>query len=253
MAQIQYTSRLVSTAADGVLVETTYLKDEAKGKLQSVINAELYDKIEAIETTAGAVYTPKGSVTYFEDLPSDAKVGDVYNVENASSAYGEPFPPGTNFVWVEISGEGKWDALGGTFDLTEAILYTDEKLVEAKEYSDGKLSEAKTYADGKLDDAKSYTDGKLVEAKEYTDTKTDEKLTEAKSYADGKLAEAKSYTDGLLSPINSSISDLTERVENLEASGGSGDLADVLAQAKKYTDDQILDALAWIEDDQPAP
>ena len=251
MAQIQYTSRLVSTAADGVLVETTYLKDEAKGKLQSAINAELYDKIEAIETIAGAVYTPKGSVASFEDLPSNAKIGDVYNVENSSSVDGETYPAGTNFVWVEISGEGKWDALGGTFDISEALSYTDGKLTEAKTYTDGKLSEAKTYADGKLDDAKSYTDDKLVESKEYTDEKSGETLTSAQSYADGKLAESKTYTDGLLSPINSSISDLTKRVETLEEA--SGDLDDVLAQAKKYTDDQILDALAWIEDDQPAP
>ena len=82
MASIQYTSRLVSTAADGVLVETKYIKDEAQGKLQSDINAELYKQLSEIDRDINsAVYRIKGSVDSFWDLPGDPNPGDVYNVK----------------------------------------------------------------------------------------------------------------------------------------------------------------------------
>ena len=59
MATIQYTSRLVSTAADGVLVEAKYMKDEVQGKLQSDINADLYKRIQNLSPGGGVIYTFK--------------------------------------------------------------------------------------------------------------------------------------------------------------------------------------------------
>ena len=57
-----------------------------------------------------SVYKAKGSVATFEDLPTNAQVGDVYNV----------IATGKNYVWVEnlIDGESGWDDLAGIVDLT---------------------------------------------------------------------------------------------------------------------------------------
>ena len=61
---------------------------------------------EKIILPLSSVYRFKGSVQTYANLPSNASVGDVYNVE---SAYGS-YPAGTNFAW---NGEA-WDALGGS-------------------------------------------------------------------------------------------------------------------------------------------
>lgn len=57
-----------------------------------------------------SVYKAKGSVATYEDLPSNAQVGDVYNVTAT----------GKNYVWVEnlVDGESGWDDLAGIIDLT---------------------------------------------------------------------------------------------------------------------------------------
>lgn len=57
-----------------------------------------------------AVYKAKGSVDTFEDLPTNAQVGDVYNVADT----------GKNYVWVEnlVDGESGWDDLAGIIDLS---------------------------------------------------------------------------------------------------------------------------------------
>lgn len=57
-----------------------------------------------------SVYKAKGSVATYEDLPSNAQVGDVYNVAAT----------GKNYVWVEnlVDGESGWDDLAGIIDLT---------------------------------------------------------------------------------------------------------------------------------------
>lgn len=57
-----------------------------------------------------SVYKAKGSVATFEELPTNAQVGDVYNVAAT----------GKNYVWVEnlVDGESGWDDLAGIVDLT---------------------------------------------------------------------------------------------------------------------------------------
>ena len=57
-----------------------------------------------------SVYKAKGSVATYDDLPSNAQVGDVYNV----------IATGKNYVWVEnlVDGESGWDDLAGIIDLT---------------------------------------------------------------------------------------------------------------------------------------
>lgn len=71
----------------------------------------LNDKITAVQSSLSSVYTYKGSVDNYEELPeSEQKVGDTYNVAAAH----DNIPAGTNYAW---NGES-WDALGGSVDLS---------------------------------------------------------------------------------------------------------------------------------------
>lgn len=63
------------------------------------------------------VYTFKGSVDTYNDLPTNANNGDVYDIKKAYESY----PAGTNFAWT---GE-KWDALGGSVDLSNYVTKTE--------------------------------------------------------------------------------------------------------------------------------
>lgn len=64
-----------------------------------------------------SVYKAKGSVTTFEELPTNATAGDVYNV----------IATGKNYVWVEnlIDGESGWDDLAGIVDLSPYALKSE--------------------------------------------------------------------------------------------------------------------------------
>ena len=64
-----------------------------------------------------SVYKAKGSVATFEDLPSNATAGDVYNVTAT----------GKNYVWVEnlVDGESGWDDLAGIVDLAPYALKSE--------------------------------------------------------------------------------------------------------------------------------
>lgn len=89
------------------------------------------------------VYRPCGSVATFDQLPTNASIGDVYNVESDNQ----------NYAWVEINGVQKWDSLGATIDLTQYYTKTDV---------DGKLSEVRTIADGKVSKSGDEMTGNLV-------------------------------------------------------------------------------------------
>jgi len=101
-------------------------RKEADETLQANINKEataredadnaLSDKIAAL----GSALKYKGSVTSYDDLPTDAEVGDVYNVEEAY----ESIAAGTNWAWTG----SEWDPLGGSIDLSKYV--TQEELDE---------------------------------------------------------------------------------------------------------------------------
>lgn len=69
---IQYTSRIKSTAFDGVLVETDQIKDIAQNKFQKDINAEvkqgLADVQKKIDNTDAAVSGLEKRIKALEDL-----------------------------------------------------------------------------------------------------------------------------------------------------------------------------------------
>lgn len=86
--------------------------DDVYAKTETYSQSEVDSKINE---AAAKVYTPRGTAATFEDLPADAAFGDVYNV---TAAHGTT-PAGTNYAWAKDSeGQGFWDALGGTVDLS---------------------------------------------------------------------------------------------------------------------------------------
>lgn len=66
---------------------------------------------QAIKDSLGTVYVFKGSVANTSSLPTNAKVGDVYDVQDS----------GNNYAWTGSS----WDSLGVNVDLSNYALKTD--------------------------------------------------------------------------------------------------------------------------------
>ena len=94
--------------------DTANALSAAQGKI-------LNDKISAL----GSVYRIKGSKTNISDVLAltDAKVGDVWNVDNAFSFRGKPYPASTNVVCITATSSSNhddrnWDPIGGTVDLS---------------------------------------------------------------------------------------------------------------------------------------
>lgn len=99
----------------------------------------LNDKISAL----GSVYRIKGSKTDISEVLAltDAKVGDVWNVTNAFTFGGKPYPANTNVVCIaELSAstnpQNNWDPLGGTVDLSTYVPKSD--IVDNLSTSDSK-------------------------------------------------------------------------------------------------------------------
>lgn len=89
--------------------------------------------INEVKSSISGVYTYKGSVATYDALPDDAEVGDVYNVE---AAYGN-YPAGTNYAWDGT----KWDALGGSVDLSAYQTKNDNSLTTTAKTVVGAINE----------------------------------------------------------------------------------------------------------------
>jgi hypothetical protein len=101
--------------------DTTNALSAAQGKA-------LNDKISAL----GSVYRIKGTKTNFSEVLAltDAKVGDAWNVTNAFTFGGKPYPANTNVVCLVATStsdhdENNWDPIGGTVDLSAYIPKSD--------------------------------------------------------------------------------------------------------------------------------
>lgn len=156
-----------------------------------------------------AVYKAKGSVATFEELPTNAQVGDVYNVTAT----------GKNYVWVEnlVDGESGWDDLAGIVDLTP---YATKEAVNAHvETINGSIA-ANTAGIQALNTEVA----KKVDAVEGSSLISEDKLALIETNA------------GAIGSLNGQVSNLTGRVESLEQffsddsiEGGGLSLADVNA------------------------
>lgn len=136
-----------------------------------------------------AVYKAKGSVATYEDLPSNAQVGDVYNVAAT----------GKNYVWVEnlIDGESGWDDLAGIVDLSP---YATTASVNAQVESLNTAIATNTAGIGTLNTEVA----KKVDAVEGSSLIPADKLALIDTNA------------GAIGTLNGQVSGLTDRVESLE-------------------------------------
>ena len=124
---IQFTGRLKATSQEGILAEAqqiaisgsdnTNVKQYIDNKISSVNNN--------INSVAGSVYRPKGSITFagLKALAS-ATAGDVYNVTDAFTLGSKSYPAGSNVACLKsfssavTPSETYWDVLAGFVDLS---------------------------------------------------------------------------------------------------------------------------------------
>ena len=130
------------------------LQDEKLAKTDVVNNLTTTDTSKALSAAQGKalndrisglgnVYRVKGTKTNLSDVLAltDAKVGDVWSVTNAFTLGGKPYPANTNVVCITATsssshGEGNWDPLGGTVDLSTYVPKSD--IVDNLSTSDSK-------------------------------------------------------------------------------------------------------------------
>ena len=136
----QYSSCTVTSKEYPIpVVENSLSSNNTANALSAAQGKALNDKISAL----GSVYRIKGSKTNISEVLAltDAKVGDVYNVTNAFTLGGKPYPANTNVVCITATSssdhdEGNWDPLGGTVNLSTYVPKSD--IVDNLSTSDSK-------------------------------------------------------------------------------------------------------------------
>lgn len=135
-----YTNMAVTQSNRPVPAINNTLTSTSTGEALSAAQGKvLNDRISDL----GNVYRVKGTKTNLSDVLTltDAKVGDVWNVTNAFTLGGKPYPANTNVVCITATSssdhdEGNWDPLGGTVDLNTYVPKSD--IVDNLSTSDSK-------------------------------------------------------------------------------------------------------------------
>lgn len=109
-------------------INNTLTSTSTSEALSAAQGKALNDRISGL----GNVYRVKGTKTNLSDVLAltDAKAGDVWNVTNAFTLGGKPYPANTNVVCITATSssdhdEGNWDPLGGTVDLSTYVPKSD--------------------------------------------------------------------------------------------------------------------------------
>lgn len=120
-------------------INNTLTSTSTSESLSAAQGKVLNDRISGL----GNVYRVKGTKTNLSDVLAltDAKIGDVWNVTNAFTLGGKPYPANTNVVCITATSssdhdEGNWDPLGGTVDLSTYVPKSD--IVDNLSTSDSK-------------------------------------------------------------------------------------------------------------------
>lgn len=120
-------------------INNTLISTSTSEALSAAQGKVLNDRISGL----GNVYRVKGTKTNLSDVLAliDAKIGDVWNVTNAFTLGGKPYPANTNVVCITATSssdhdEGNWDPLGGTVDLSTYVPKSD--IVDNLSTSDSK-------------------------------------------------------------------------------------------------------------------
>lgn len=135
-----YTNMTVAQGSRFVpAINNTLTSTSTSEALSAAQGKALNDRISGL----GNVYRVKGTKTNLSDVLAltDAKVGDVWNVTNAFTLGGKPYPANTNVVCIIATSssdhdEGNWDPLGGTVDLSIYVPKSD--IVDNLSTSDSK-------------------------------------------------------------------------------------------------------------------
>lgn len=120
-------------------INNTLTSTSTSEALSAAQGKALNDRISGL----GNVYRVKGTKTNLSDVLAltNAKVGDVWNVTNAFTLGGKPYPANTNVVCITATSssdhdEGNWDPLGGTVNLSTYVPKSD--IVDNLSTSDSK-------------------------------------------------------------------------------------------------------------------
>lgn len=124
-----YTNMTVAQGSRFVpAINNTLTSTSTSEALSAAQGKALNDRISGL----GSMYRVKGTKTNLSDVLAltDAKVGDVWNVTNAFTLGGKPYPANTNVVCITATStsdhdEGNWDPLGGTVDLSTYLSKKD--------------------------------------------------------------------------------------------------------------------------------
>ena len=135
-----YTNMTVAQGSRFVpAINNTLTSTSTSEALSAAQGKALNDRISGLSN----VYRVKGTKTNLSDVLAltDAKVGDVWNVTNAFTLGGKPYPANTNVVCITATSssdhdEGNWDPLGGTVDLSTYVPKSD--IVDNLSTSDSK-------------------------------------------------------------------------------------------------------------------
>lgn len=135
-----YTNMTVTQGSRFVpAINNTLTSTSTSEALSAAQGKALNDRISSL----GNVYKVKGTKTNLSDVLAltDAMIGDVWNVTNAFTLGGKPYPANTNVVCITATsssshGEGNWDPLGGTVDLSVYVPKSD--IVDNLSTSDSK-------------------------------------------------------------------------------------------------------------------
>lgn len=120
-------------------INNTLTSTSTSEALSAAQGKALNDRISDL----GNVYRVKGTKTNLSDVLAltNARAGDVWNVTNAFTLGGKPYPANTNVVCIAATSssdhdEGNWDPLGGTVDLSTYVPKSD--IVDNLSTSDSK-------------------------------------------------------------------------------------------------------------------
>lgn len=124
-----YTNMTVAQGSRFVpAINNTLTSTSTSEALSAAQGKALNDRISGL----GSVYRVRGTKTNLSDVLAltDAKVGDVWNVTNAFTLGGKPYPANTNVVCITATSssnhdEGNWDPLGGTVNLSTYVPKSD--------------------------------------------------------------------------------------------------------------------------------
>ena len=147
----QYSSCTVTSKEYPIpVVENSLNSNNTANALSAAQGKALNDKISAL----GSVYRIKGTKNNIADvfnISDSAQKGDVWNVIEAFTLDGKPYPAGTNVVCVQTWAEQSvdlnknWDALGGTVNLSAYVPKSDIVNAVTSQDTNKPLSAAQGY------------------------------------------------------------------------------------------------------------